>query len=501
MSENQSPQSQASESPSQVQAVQAAVPAQPQQGGKGKSRLWRVISVVLVLGVLACAGYLIVPQMAQARVEIEQSLAASRQQLSDALVAQTKLAKEVGGLEAELSMAHQQAEQSAGQVLAVEAELNQAKGRVVELTGQVERARQTSAPLVEKLQGAHLALADAESKVQAFQGRTDELAGELASVRESAKDLSARHEQAVAANSKLTKGIEAQREAAGQFQRLLAALELGSGEAPAVVGDDADKPVTRSELIGRLGQPTISFGSCDELTMQWGAEHTALAVNDVVATIDGQPATRGVLRQLAPAGGDWAAPLGSWWTGGATVQYADLVGLLGAPEGLSGTGRQFTAWWPVGAWAGTASATVVDGLVTEFAGGEPDWSAICELVRHRSQAYDSETAAVRDGVRDARGAYERASRLIAERMAEDARIPARDGMKLVGVDVAAFDSAGVWIAPRAADGAMVVRALVRCAWRNADGARTVVPQFVIVTLTGGPDECKLAEYAVLTPGG
>jgi len=173
--------------------------------------------------------------------------------------------------------------------------------------------------------------------------------------------------------------------------------------------------------------------------------------------------------------------------------------MFGRPDGTAGTGRDFTAWWCVGAWGRTATAKVVDGVVKEFDGRAADPAGVCELVRQRSQAYRQPG---QEAAEDARKYYERAAWVVGEDLKREAAFQARDGWNLKQWSLAPFDSVGCWMAPvDPVGGAMTLRAVVRCTWVNDNGSVRRDQRYVVVTLTPGPDGLEQTEYAIFQPRG
>ena len=175
--------------------------------------------------------------------------------------------------------------------------------------------------------------------------------------------------------------------------------------------------------------------------------------------------------------------------------------MFGKPEKIGGSAARFQACWTVGAWARVVSATVVDGVVTEFGGRKADPVVCCELARHRGEAYKSATPAVNAGTARARESYRRACRAIAQQLRNEAYLLARQGLRLEKHSVAPFESVGVWIAPSDGPGdAMTVRAAVDCTWVKQDGTTAEQRRYVVVTLAGRGEKREASEFAVLTPG-
>ena len=279
-------------------------------------------------------------------------------------------------------------------------------------------------------------------------------------------------------------------------------LDLGPADWSSDPSGRAEMPITRWELARCLGQPTLSFAKGRVLTIRWGKGHTARTVDDVVTDINSKPACR---ESLATAAGarPWAPSQPGQWrlSKDEPLHYVDLVAMFGKPEKIGGSAARFQACWTVGAWARVVSATVANGVVTEFGGREADPVACCELARHRSEAYKSATPAVNVSTARAHESYRRACRAIAQQLKDEANILARQGLRLAKHSVAPFESVGVWIAPSDGPGdPMTVRAAVDCTWVKQDGTTAEQRRYVVVTLAGRGEKREASEFAVLTPG-
>jgi hypothetical protein len=329
----------------------------------------------------------------------------------------------------------------------------------------------------------------------------------LAAVTKQRGELATARDQLQGERAKLQQALAAQTRAGAELRRLLGSLELGppapEAQAPETPGE---MPVTVNEMTECMGYPSLTLDCVNKLGMRWGKSHSAEAVDGVVRMIDGQAANRALLARVAPRLPAVGAPPARWRVGrGERLYYADVVAMFGLPERVSGNGRRFTAWWPVGAWAREASATVVDGVVTAFDGRPVDPASVCALVRQRAEAYrgGADSSAVEASVASAKACYRYAAEtLLPERLGREARLKARDGLNLSQWALAPFDSVGTWIAPtNTPRQSITMRAAVDCTWTATDEKVTKQRRYVILTLVCVEDGTfRPADYAVVLPG-
>ena len=466
---------------------------------KSRSKVWKIASLVAVLGVLGLAAYIITPRLARSASISDDELTNLRTQIQRALTSQVETSRRLASAKADLIDATKRVaflDTATGQG---QAALDEADQKLKDITAQLDEAIKASDPLRQRLAAARDEADKAQAEAAKVQSWASELEGELAMASEALDGLSA--ERDVLANDLVTlnKSFTTAQSGSTELKRLLAMIDVGSSVSP-VSDRPTEMPISRKELFRRMGQPALAFSDDAVQTVRWDSKHTARTVSDVVTTIDGKPATRAVLDSIADIT-TWPGAAGKWRLGsGDVLSYAELVILFGQPAGMNGSGAEFTAWWPVGAWAREVSVTVVNGVVTEFAGGEVDAAVVCRLIRHRDEAYKSATAVVEANAAEARRFYDVATAYIVKRMTADSRVIARNGMALSSCTPAAFDSVGVWIARTdGVNGYMTMRAAVDCVWARNDGTKVNERRYVIVTLTGagGPDEVD--EFAVVGP--
>ena len=469
---------------------------------KPKRRIWRILVILLIGGALGVAAYMIVPSMAWSESVSKQVFVDTQRELQQAVAAQVKLEKDLAELRREHAASVKRGEAWNAADKVGQTKLTTAETSIARVSQQLKEAQQASQTLKEKVAATEGALAQAKAEATKAQGRSKELVAQLASAAGSAKKLSGRCQGLLSANNKLKASLETQRQGAAKLKGMLSVLDVGPTEAPSSPARPAEMPITRWELARRLGQPTLAFAKGRALAIRWGKSHTARTVDDIVTAIDGKPACREVLASAAGSRPWQPDPPGRWRVGeDERLYYVDLVAMFGRPERIGGSAARFKAWWTIGAWARAASATVVNGVVTEFAGTKINPAVCCELARHRREAYREATPAVKASAASARDWYRRACQVISARLKAEADVVARDGVRLQNHSVAPFDSVGVWIAPAGGpDDPMTVRAAVNCTWVRRDGTTTRQRRYVVVTLTGRGDKPEVNEFAVLTPG-
>lgn len=500
---DQDPKPQGTDEQAQPQgAVQGASLQTTDQQAGPKFRWWRLLVILLVGSGLAVATYMIAPSIAWSESASKEVLVDSQRQLQHAVSGQVRLAKDLARLRKEHATALENVEKWEVADKAGQAKLTAANESIAQMSEQLKEAQQAGEPLREKVAAAELALSEAKTEAEEAKGRSKELVAQLASAADSAKQLSGRHQVLLADNAKLKSGMQARRTDEGKLRDMLSMLDLGPSDWSSDPSGRAEMPITRWELARCLGQPTLSFAKGRVLTIRWGKAHTARTVDDVVTDINGKPACRETLSSAAGAR-PWSPSQPGQWrlSKGEPVHYVDLVAMFGKPDKIGGSAARFQACWTVGAWARVVSATVVNGVVTEFGGRETDGVVCSELARHRSEAYESATPAVKVSTASARDCYRHACRAIAQQLRDEANLLARNGLRLEKHSVAPFESVGVWIAPSDASGdAMTVRAAVDCTWVKQDGTATEQRRYVVVIFAGSGGKREVSEFAVLTPG-
>ncbi len=466
------------------------------QDPKPKSRTVRIIVIAGAVVGLCAATYLIGPKLARSAVAGNQ-LDETRQQVELLRAERLTFEKDLAGIRVELAEQTDRAEKAEAETCDRDDKLAIAASRASAVTAQLEHVGKEKDSLNERLASVRTSLEQEKSRAAEAGKKIGSLASDVAKSAQARKALAGRHQALTADHGKLKSDLEAKQREAVELKRLLKLLDLGSAEAPA--DGSAEMPITRKELVGKLGHPGLMFSKNDELVLRWDGGRTARTAGNVATTIDDTPASRELLGSGGPA---LAAPPAAWRiAAGEKLQYADLVGMFGRPAGISGSGDQFEAWWSVGAWAQQVTVSVTDGVVTKLAGRELDPRTCCELIRHRAEAYRSVDTAVLRSVAEARAAYDRAVEVINEKLKADAVIAARDGNHLVECVVAPFDSVGAWVAPVAgSEDTMTVRAAVDCTWVKDDKTRSTVRGYVVVTISGQGEDEKVNEFAVLTPG-
>jgi len=476
-------------------------PAQPKKPSSS-SWLRRILPTLLICGALAVAAYMIVPRIAtSASVEFTEALEQSNEQLSRVLDQAEALRAELKQVKADLGEARTRAEAAEQAVEAKSEELKAAKQREASLTRSLEEARQADEPLRKNLEAARQKAAQAKAAAEQASKRVEGLTEELAMARQRAEKLGKVNNTIQTARANVVSRLKASRSELAETKRFLAALKFGDPQAdePEQPAWPGEMPITEKELVWSLGQPSVSVQKDNTVRMHWGTDHVAWLVDGVAAEIDGKPALRALLASEGIERVDAAAPPGPWrfGKGRTTLHYADLVDLFGHPERVAGSGSRFTAWWTVGAWARGVSATVEEGVVTRFDGGQVDLDRCCELVRHRAQAYQNASKTVQAEVSAAKAFYDKAAAVVAKelaRKAEDRRI---DGVTLKDWKLAPFDSVGVWIAPMESDaGGMTLRGAVDCTWVQQDGSESVERRYVVVRMVRAEGDLQPVECAV-----
>jgi len=497
-------------------AAEPAPAAEPVATGGGASVARRLLVIGLVAAIFGVAGYLIRPRIAgSAPVRDDAALLAARAELAEVRAAREKLHEQLASAAEELEAVRAESASLAEAERAAGERAEAAEAFVARLTRELKEAKTAGAPMREKLDEARKRAEGRTADAEEAAARAQKLQEELAAVTSRREALSKERDELAGRKSELEKALSARKAAEAELRRLLAALELGpppsapasaaGSDGPSEAADGpaapAEMPLTEREVSECLGYPTMAFHRCGEVALRWGTAHTARSVGGLVTTIDGRPAGRALLAELSGARPSVGSAPGPWrLSDRRRVHYAELVDLFGQPERMAGTGRRFTAWWSIGAWARRASATVADGVVTSFDGRPVDPPVLCALVRHRPQAYrEPEAPAVRAAVDAARACYERAAEtVVPDRLRRDAVTKSRDGIRLAAWRLAPLESVGTWIAPtNAPAGSMTLRAALTCTWARGDGSAETDARYVVVTLTARGERIRTTECVVL----
>ena len=510
----------AAEAPAQ-QAPQPAVatqepPAKRKLAISFSPRTKRLLTFVLAGAAIGVAGYLIVPRRASSATPTatETTLEAMRFALASGKAVRNKLQEQLSATRQELAQTQEQAAQVAAAEKNARAKVTVAEKFIAKLNQELAQANTANEPMRKQVAAAQKQASQSQSQAAQAAAQAGRLQRELADATKLRDQYAAAGKQLQAERAKLQKDLSIQQKTGAELIRLLEALDLG--QPPAKAPDQAkdssieplpEMPITIEELTCSMGQPTLTIQADQELTLHWGQQHSARAVNGVADTIDEKPATRALLEAAAGATPAVAAAPGPWRAKkDSPLHYADLVAMFGQPQCAAGTGRQFTAWWPVGAWARTVSAKVVDGVVTEFDGRRADPAQICALVYQRAQAYTAGQSAnweakVQANTDLAKACYGYvAEMLLPHRLAKEAELKARDGLKLTNWVLAPFDSVGTWIAPTSAPaGSICLRAAVDCTWTAMDGAATTQRRYMVVTLTREQGIIRPTAIAIFDP--
>ena len=459
-----------------------------------------VVPAIAVAVVFGAAGYFITPRSAQSALqETAQNLDGIRYDLAKAVAGQKKLDKQLSATKADLASAVEQAAAAAEAAETEKVKVATAEKFIAQLNAKLD---QTKADSIKSLTEAKQLAAD--SQVQADKARTwvETLTTRLSTVMAQKQKLDKANNVLQTDRAELAAAMTSQQQTSAELKRFITVLDLGKQQpdrtAPTTQGA-SEMPITVGELIRRMGYPSLTFQKLDHVEMKWSDSHTARSTDGLVTQIDGESANRAALESAEVVHPTAVRPAGQWRVGsGQRVYYADLVEMFGRPEHVAGTGGQFQACWTVGAWARQVSVTVVDGVVTQFAGLDADGGLCCELVRHRTAAYKSAGRAVQANAAAARATYKRAVDVVGRRLAEEADRKARDdGGKLAQWKMAPLESVGTWIGPaNASAGSATVRAWVDCTWTESDGSKTDERRYVVVTLFGRDQKIGSAECTI-----
>ncbi len=451
-----------------------------------------IVAIAVVFGV---AGYFITPRSAQSALQNStRSLGDVQDRLEKTVAEQKKLNKQLSDTRTELASTVALAASAAEAAEAEQAKVAAAEEFIAQLSAKLDREKQVN---MESLAEAKKLAADSQAQAGKASSRADAMANELLALRTEKERLGKAENSLLSERSRMAESLASQQQTSAELKRFLAVLDLGDNQTlpaqPAASQQPVEMPITTGELIRRMGYPSLTFQRLDHVEMKWDDKHTVRATGGLVMQIDGKPASREAMSLSPPV-----SPTGDWRIArGGKVYYADLVAVFGRPDRVAGTGGQFQACWTVGAWARQVSATVVDGLVTQFAGQNADGAICCELVRHRTAAYKSADQAVHANAAAAGEAYKRAVTVIGLRLDEEAARKAHDGVKLVRWNAAPLESVGTWVGPaNASAGSATVRAWVDCTWAKSDGSETDERRYVVVTLFGRDQKTESAECTI-----
>ncbi len=462
------------------------------------------LPAIVVAAVFGVAGYFITPRSAQSALqESAKSLGDVQRRLDEALAGQKDFNKQLSDTKTELASVVEQAVAASKSAEAEKARVAEAENFIAQLNAKLDQAKNENEPLATGLAEAKKLAADNQAQADKARSQAEALAAELLTVEAEKQGFDKAYSTLQADQTKLTDALTSQQQTSAELKRFLAVLEVGENQkspaqATASQGP-AEMPITTGELIRQMGYPSLLFQRLDHVEMKWGDSHTVRTTDGLVTQIDGEAASRAALASAAVVRPMAVRQPGQWRISrDGKVYYADLVAVFGRPDCAAGTGGQLRVCWTVGAWARQVSASVVDGVVTQFAGQDADGAVCCELVRHRVAAYKSAGQAVQTNAAAARAAYNQAVVVVGRHLAEQAGPKARDGIKLVRWNMAPLESVGTWIGPaNASAGSATVRAWVDCTWAKSDGSKTDERRYVVVTLFGRDQKTESAECTIL----
>lgn len=483
------------------------VQGQPNRPRKAHSRAKRPawvkkVTVVLAVCALGVAAYLIVPEIASSASleKIQQDLVDVRGRLSEAVSARSRAEQALEKAKGDLEGAVGRLQVAEADVAAHKVKVTAGEKFIAQLTTKLDEANRVQAETAQQLAAVSKDKAQAESNAAEAKRRTEAMGTELAAAQATALELGEARKSLQSANASLSSELKSTQSHRDNLTRMLDVLSFGNAAAlpPKPSSWPGERPVTEKELIAHMGHPSVSFGKGQQMEMKWDSKHSAWLADGIVTQIDGKPVTRALLTSVAshhpkpiPAPGAWRVEQGQ------DLHYAELVSMFGRPERVAGTGKGFTAWWTIGAWARTVHATVAEGVVTEFDGRPVNPAACCELVRHRAQAYKTASGTVQAEVAAAREFYKRAGGIIGEELAKEAQRLRRDGITLRGWKLAPFESVGTWVARTSAlADTTTLRAAVDCTWVALDGEETTMRRFVVLRTVSKPEGLQRAEYAI-----
>lgn len=454
--------------------------------------------MIVMGGIFGVAGYLIAPQPAgSAPIEAEK-VKDLHKTLGQAQAERTALQNRLQNAEAELAKVRESAQAAEKELQSYRDRAESSEKALADATARVEAQKEQVQPLQEKLAAAERAAAEAKTSNEQARQQAETLSSELAAARGDVSRLNQQAEGLQSANAELKASLKDQQAASAEIRRFLPLLEMGPAVAAASARSPGEMPITGKELLDCFGTPAISSVKGRDFQARWAEGRSASITDGIVAEINGQDATRAILASVTPRPPAVAPAPGAWRAGkGERLHYADLVSMFGRPERVAGTASEFTAWWTIGAWARPANATIAEGVVTRFDGRPADPAACCELVRHRAQAYNTVTPAVRSEVAAAEEFYRRASGIAGAALSRDTASRPSDGAVLSAWKLAPLDSVATWIARTGPAGeAMTLRAAVDCTWTALDGRQTTRRRFVVLTVPqAGKDASECVFFA------
>ncbi len=472
------------------------------------SWLKTVVPAVVIAVVFGVAGYLITPRSAQSDLrETEQGLEAVQLRLDKAVAGQKKLSGQLSETKVELASALEQAVASAEATETEKAKVATAEEFITQLNAKLDRANTAQKSLLENMAEAKKLAADRQTQIDRANKTAKKFAADLSAAQADKQELNDANVALRDDCSRLTTELASQQQTSDELKRFVAVLDMGEqqtdqAETATPSQQQVEMPITVGELIRRMGYPSLTFQRNDYVEMKWDDKHTAWSINGLVTHIDDEAATRASLAAAAVVSPTAQRSPASWKVAqGSKVHYADLVEMYGKPDSVAGTGGKLHACWSVGAWARRVSATVVNGVVTQFAGADADGATCCELIRQRTVAYKTEGKSVQANSAASVAAYNRAVTVVEWKLSKQSDTKNRnEGAKLVKWKMAPLESVGTWVGPaNASAGSTTVRAWVDCTWADSDGSTTVERQYVVVTLFGKDHKTSSAECTFLAP--
>lgn len=461
----------------------------------------RVLSVVVLGAIFGTLGYFVSPKLArsagtngpdQATAQLTSSLHQANAKLQQVQSDLEKLSQAADAVQQEADDAALAAQAEKEKVAADEAAIAELNTRLVDATTAGE-------PLRYQLQQTTKSLDEARLNAAKAQTRADTLAKDLAATVKLRDELDCRRQLLEREQTDLTVSLQTQAEKSAALARLLDTLQLNTGASSNGASlnstSPAEMPITQRELTFAWGNPAVSFTACGKTEMRWQNRHQAVVCNGLMTKLDRQPATRGGLAIEDAKAVTVVEPASSWrFAAGQSVSYVDLVNLYGRPEKTVGTGSNFTATWPVGAWGRSVNARVVDGVVAEFDGRTTDPATCCELVRQRANAYRN-AGDLTQASTGWRAWYDLANAAVEKSLKNEAAQLDKDGLKLTRWTLADFDTVGTWVGQVQADKDMVmVRSVLDCTWTTSEGTSMNQRRYVVVSLPvrgGSTTDCVI----------
>ena len=467
----------------------------------------RILAVVALGAVFGTIGYIVSPKSAKASLTDESLLKALRTRIQAESAGKDKAQKQFQDIEKKLAAAGKTVEDTRQQVASEKAKVSAAEKFIVDLNTRLEVAKNANEPMRQKLESTEKQAADAQAAADQATARAEDLSQQVGALRGVRTGLEQFRDRLLTEKANLEQSLGQQNNVVAEMRMLMGALNFNRNVSPPAKASAGEMPITRREMIAWMGHPALSYKSNNGgVKMRWGwgwgsQPHSAIANDDVITEIDGQPATRALLASIAEKAPTAPAPAAPWRLDkDQAVRYADVVAMFGQPEGVSGSGSRFTAWWSVGAWARRATATVADGIVTGFDDGSVDPARLCELARHRAEAYKSANAPLTNDLKLAKTYYEQARQVVGDKMAKENELHLRDGVRLKAWHFAPFDSVGVWVAPTSAPAdSMTVRAWLDCTWVDSVGTELSHRRYVVVTIKDKSGGMEVADLAIFAP--